>query len=202
MSQLMDSKQYSVPISLLRQFCFCPRIPFFQECMHLDVKYPLWVNQGVKEHDRYEMLSKRRNLKKFGIDSLECNIKHNVYLCSEELKMHGICDSILSTKTDKYIVEFKLSDRVKLNLAEKVQLTAYAMAAESMYSMKISKGFILIGKKGKTFDIEIDQYLRDKTLSIRDHVINIIEKGVMPNSSATEGKCCQCEYFNFCADRF
>lgn len=202
MFQLMDSKPYSVPISLLRQFCFCPRIPFYQACMQIDVKYPVWVSQGVSEHDRYEMLSKRRNLNKFGLDTLQYNIRHNVYLHSEDLRMHGVCDSILSTDSDKYIVEFKLSDREKLNLAEKVQLTAYAIVAEEMYGLKIAKGFILIGKKGKTFIVDIDKGLRDKTLSIRDHVIDIVEKDIMPNSAATERKCCQCEYFNFCADRF
>ena len=99
------------------------------------------------------MLSKRRNLNKFGLDTLQYNIRHNVYLHSEDLRMHGVCDSILSTDSDKYIVEFKLSDREKLNLAEKVQLTAYTIVAEEMYGLKIAKGFILIGKKERPLSL-------------------------------------------------
>lgn len=196
-------KRFSIPISLLRQFCFCPRIPYFSMGMQLKVESPLWVKQGVKAHDRQQMLYKRRNLTKFGIESQDYSLRHNVYLQSDTLFLHGVCDSILSTKDNDYIIEFKNVERKHINFAEKIQLTAYALVYEDMFNgSKISKGFILLGNRGKTFSIDIDQELRHKTLLIRDHIFENFEKGAIPKSSATEGKCCQCEYFNFCADRF
>ena len=65
----------------------------------------------------------------------------------------------------------------------------------------IMSGF-LYGNKGKTRRASIDASIRSKTLEVRDSIIHNLKKADIPPSSAEENKCGQCEFFNFCADRF
>jgi CRISPR-associated exonuclease Cas4 len=51
---------YSLPISLIRQYCFCPRIPYFQELLKLNPKRPQWVKQGEKLHQQQQKVFKHR----------------------------------------------------------------------------------------------------------------------------------------------
>ena len=52
---------------MLRQHCFCPRIPFFQLMRGIQPVGPMWLQQGLNHHVREEMLAKRRKLSRFGI---------------------------------------------------------------------------------------------------------------------------------------
>lgn len=197
----MVMQLYNIPVSMLRQYCFCPRIPYFYLVRNLKPFEQPWVKQGTKEHIRQQLLMRRRNFSRFNINC-EGMLKVDVELYSEHLNLHGICDAVIETAEEVAILEFKNSPNYKISMGTKVQIAAYAMLYEEQFNKSISKGFVLYGIKGKTFEINIDSELRQKTLNIRDSVFDIIEKCYIPDSSANESKCSQCEFFNFCADRF
>ena len=199
----MDMKQFSLPVSMLRQYCFCPRICYFYLIRQLKPQSPIWTQQGLDEHQRQEMLLSRRNLTKYGIRSEgKISIQYNLELQSEELFMHGICDAVLKADDTVSILEFKNTNSVINNIAFHIQLAAYAMLYEEMYSLKIKKGYILYGIKAKTLELNIDEAIKNKVIKIRDSIFALLEQGAMPSTSATANKCCQCEFFNFCSDRF
>lgn len=197
----MDMNQFNLPVSMLRQYCFCPRIPYFYIARNITPVEKEWMSQGIEEHKRQEMLSKRRNLSRFGISTIG-KISFNVELYSDQLSLHGICDAILSADSELSIIEFKNSDYDKFTIGTAVQLCAYAMLCEEKYGEIIKQCFVLYGSKGKTRKVNIDASIRSKTLEIRDHIIKKLKKADIPPSSAEENKCGQCEFFNFCADRF
>lgn len=60
----MKTESSSIPASLLRQYCFCPRIPFFTYVRQLHPPRAPWVEAGVAMHQRIEQLLKRRDLTK------------------------------------------------------------------------------------------------------------------------------------------
>ena len=66
----MDMNQFNLPVSMLRQYCFCPRIPYFYIARNITPVEKEWMSQGIEEHKRQEMLSKRRNLSRFGISTI------------------------------------------------------------------------------------------------------------------------------------
>ena len=198
----MHMKQFNIAVSMLRQYCFCPRIPHFYLFRSLNPEEKVWMKLGGEEHIRQEMLQKRRNLSRFGIQSNYSTIENNVVLYSENLKLHGVCDAILKTDSDVFILEFKSSENISLNFGAQIQIAAYSMIYEEQIKSTIKRGFILYGNKAKTFEVNIDFELRNKVIKIRDAILEDLNDCVMPYSSAGENKCCQCEFFNFCADRY
>ena len=147
------------------------------------------------------MLMKRRNLSRFNIDGHGV-IKHNVELESVNLNLHGICDAILETSNETVILEFKNSSNYKVTTGAKVQVAAYVMLYEEMTKKEISRGFVLCGTKAKSYEITIDSKLRQKVIDIRNKILHTIKACYIPSSSATENQCSQCEFLNFCGDRF
>lgn len=199
MSQ-MDTKQFNIPISMLRQYVFCPRIPYFFLIRQIAPSEKLWVKQGSSEHIRQILLSKRRSFEKYKIK--ESSLRFTVELKSSELGLHGICDAILENDEQAVIFEFKNTENISTNLGAKIQLAAYSLVYEHMTGKRINSCFILFGKKAKTFEVIIDKDLRETVFNILSEIHNTIEDTLLPLSSASENKCCQCEFFNFCADRF
>lgn len=198
----MVMTQFNIPISMLRQYCFCPRIPFYYLVRQLKPVAPMWVSQGIDEHERQEMLLKRRNLSGYGIDSTDWSIRFNVELYSEKIGVHGICDSVLEADHSFHVLEFKNSQSVEFNHGAKLQLAAYSMLCEEKYGTIIQNSFLLYGSKAKTYELRIDQELRSRVINAIEKIQEMLLKGTLPMSSAEESKCCQCEFFNFCADRY
>lgn len=54
-------EQFNLPVSMLRQHCFCPRIPFFQLMRGIQPVGPMWLQQGLNHHVREEMLANVEN---------------------------------------------------------------------------------------------------------------------------------------------
>jgi len=200
MMSLMDTKQFNIPISLLRQYVFCPRIPYFYLVRQLVPSEKLWIKQGNCEHVRQILLSKRRSFEKYRIK--EGILRFNVVLNSNDLGLHGICDAVLENTEKAVIFEFKNSEKTSNNLGAKIQLAAYSLVYEQMTGKEINSGYILFGKKAKVSEVTIDERLKATVLNIVSEIHNTIESSLLPLSSSSENKCCQCEFFNFCADRF
>lgn len=191
-------KSFSIPAHLIRQYIFCPRIVYFNEVRQLKPKQTLWMSQGVDFHQRTEMLNRRRKLTKYGVVET-AKFTHNVHLKSEELLIHGVVDAIIDAGEAYFPVEFKLAESPP-SLGHILQLTAYGVMMEECYKVSIERGFLLYGAKGKVVQVEIQRY-RDRLTAILGKIHKLYENSLMPSSSATENKCGQCEYYNYCADR-
>lgn len=189
---------YSLPISLIRQYCFCPRIPYFQELLRLNPPRPVWVKQGEDLHKNQEKVFKHRTLKRF--DLVQAKQEFNVPVSADDLQLHGVVDSMLFNNQEIYPVEFKLSGHKPVK-GQILQLTAYAMVSEYQYNLPCKQGFILFEDKGKTHPIVFKPKDKEQVIVIRDHILNDFEKSCLPDSPATPAQCTQCEYLNHCNDR-
>lgn len=188
----------SVPISLLRQHIFCPRIPFFNEVKQINPGDRPWQSQGVTFHQRQSMLTKRRNLSRFGLARGEVQLSQK--LKSTQLQCHGICDSIILTDNEVAIIEFKLAGK-KPTKGQMLQAAAYGMVAEQQYNRPCKRIFVLIGERGKTYHYPLNKGLRSKVVQALREVQFNLTQPILPHSAATEHQCGQCEYLNFCGDR-
>ena len=189
---------YSVPISLLRQYCFCPRIPYFQELLGLNPPRPTWVKQGAKLHREMRKIFKHRTLQRFNLEN--ARQEFNVSVNAAALSLHGVIDSVLISENEVYPLEFKLGGS-KPNRGQIVQLTAYAMAAENHYGLPCRQGFVLFERARKTHPVLFTPEHQREVLRIRDRILGDLEKSILPHSSATQAQCTQCEYLNHCNDR-
>lgn len=187
----------SLPVNLIRQWCYCPRKVYYFELTDFKIEYPTWVRQGEDFHQLEEKLWSRRNLSRF--DLKNGKVHHNLTVKDDEFGLHGIVDMAVETDDAVYAVEFKISASSKKR-GDRLQLVAYSMLLEKHFSKPSPVGF-LVGKGKILHTIDIDNNQRQQVLDVASKMKQMLTKGLKPRSSATVVQCCACEYINFCNDR-
>lgn len=187
----------SVPVSLIRQWCYCPRVVYYMELTDISVARPDWVKQGEDFHQLEEKLWQRRNLSRFYL--ADGKRHHNLIVQDSTLELHGVVDMAVETDEAVYAVEFKLSANNKKR-GDVLQLTAYAMLLEKHFAKPSSVGF-LVGRGKVLHTIAMNADRRREVNEVADEIRRMLRSGLKPESSATVVQCCTCEYVNFCNDR-
>ena len=190
---------YKLPIHLIRQYLFCPRVVYFLEVLNIPKVSPVWVKEGENHHKKQAELFKRRTLSRFHLEN--ALFKSNINLSYEDFNFYGICDGLIISDKNIYPVEIKLHG-TKPTKAQKMQLIAYGILAEKIYEKDFNLGFIVFEKNAKTIPIEVDEKQKKELISLVEKIIEMIKKEKLPYSDATEEKCTQCEFENYCNDRF
>lgn len=188
---------YEVPISLFRQYTFCPRIVHFQLIRNYRPVYPYWVETGQQEHiDREKRIQKK--LPRL-LQRLQGRIRFQVPVESS-LGFHGIADAVIETETQLIPLEFKARTD-SINRGTIRQLTGYALALEEHSEKRSPFAYILTGRRTRLQHVRIGDVERtdfEKTLKA---IQQLLDDGQLPHSSAGPARCAQCEYLNFCNDR-
>lgn len=187
----------SLPVNLIRQWCYCPRVVYYQEILKSPIHRPTWVKQGEDFHSLEEKLWQRRNLSRFNLK--KGKKYYQLSLKNSSLGLHGIVDMAIETKNAVYAIEFKLSTFRKKR-KDILQLVAYAMLLEKHFQKPSSIGF-LVGKGKILHSIPINNKQKEEVLKITKTIKSSLEKGLKPDSDANIFQCSACEYLNFCNDR-
>lgn len=198
---LMDISLYKLPVNMIRQYCFCPRIIYYHRVIGLKVVYPGWVQYGEKYQQKQQEFDKRRTLSKFKPISEHAVLKQNVMLEHPSYPFYGICDGIIEDEQEVIPIELK-SFASKISLGQKMQLTAYGLLSELIFEKQCTRGYIITGEKAKAKLIKIDENSKLKVMDICDKINKIIDTEILPYSTANGLQCIQCEFFNHCNDRF
>lgn len=93
------------PVSLIRQYSFCPRIPFFNERRNIHASPTPWAAAGTVSHESEEKLIARRSFEFMGLGKPK--IEENVELHSINIGFHGRVDAILIWNECLCILDFK-----------------------------------------------------------------------------------------------
>lgn len=193
----IDTPQ-SVPINLLRQWHFCPRIPYYQELLGTQITRPPWVKQGHDYEIAQHHLFRRRNLSRFGLDNGTMHTQ--VYLDHPDEPFHGIADLVIETSEVVHVVEIKLRlDRVGAGII--AQLTALGILAEAHWNKPATDAFVVYGADAKVKHLNISDDLRRQARHTAQQIQTMLISAVKPASPAGEHQCAQCEYLNYCNDR-
>lgn len=188
---------FSVPVNLIRQWCYCPRIVYYLELTPFSVAHPRWVEQGEQFHEKETKLWLRRNLRRFHLEGGKVHL--GVSAGSARHQIHGIADMVIETADAVYPVEFKLAESVQKR-GGILQLVAYGMILEDTFTKKSPFGFLTEEKK-KISWIELSEARRKDVLLQVRRIREMLDKGVKPDSPATIHQCMGCEYRNHCNDR-
>jgi len=189
---------FSLPIHLLRQHLFCPRVPWFQELLEFKPPQPAWVRQGVVFHQRQPSVFRHRTLKRFGLE--QAHRDFHVPVQSGQWRMHGIVDCVLETDTAVHAVEIKLAGR-KPGRGHILQVGAYGLLVAEKYKKTSRRAFVVTEEKGKTWPVEITEQLVGDIIRTRDVILGNLARSRLPDSPASHAQCTQCEYLNYCNDR-
>ncbi len=190
---------YKLPIHLIRQYLFCPRVVYFLEVLTIPKISPSWVKEGEIHHQQQAELFKRRTLARFNLE--EALFKSNVSLSCDTCNFYGICDGLLLSSTHVYPVEIKLHG-AKPTHAQRMQLIAYGILAEKIYKKIFDLGFIVYEEKGKTIPLCVNEDDKQMLICKVEEIRQMVALGRLPYSNADNEKCTQCEFENYCNDRF
>jgi len=187
-----------IPINLIRQYFFCPRIIYFNLLTNIKPVYPLHVEIGKEYHNLQYKLTKHRKFKKLNINYHK--VLKEYYIEDEELGVNGKVDLVFVCNDEIIPVEFKFIEK-KPSYAYMLQVIGYGILLERRYNLEFKRGFIIYSNNIKFYPINVTKTLKDDFFKTIEKIKNIIDKGNLPFSSASENKCSQCEYLNFCDDR-
>lgn len=190
--------ELSLPISLLRQHVFCPRIPYFSEVLGFVPEKPFWVALGTSHHDREKHLARNRTLTRFLLEDARRHFDHP--LLAPGLALHGVVDLLLETDSEVVPVEFKSRHAPRFR-GQILQLIAYGLAAAECFQKSFTRGLMVWGNRGRTVVYSATEEWTAMAIRTRDAILKDIETATIPETSASPGKCCQCEYLNACNDR-
>jgi CRISPR-associated exonuclease Cas4 len=188
-----------IAINLIRQYMFCPRIVYFNLFTNIKPVYPKHVKLGIDYHFLQQKLLSHRKFKKLHINYRDIIIEK--YLEDEVLDIDGKVDMAFICDDEIVPVEFKFIDK-KPSISHKLQLVGYSVLLEKHYNLPVKNSFIIYGNNVKFYKVIIDEKLKTDFFVILNRIKDIENSGVFPNSSASEKQCSQCEYLNFCDDRF
>ena len=188
-----------INVSLFRQYHFCKRIVYFSLLTNIKPVMPKHTEFGKDFHQKETKLSKARKFKKLNIDFIE--VLTDLYIESEKLDINGVVDLCFITESEVVPVEFKYSSK-KPSFAYRLQVVGYGKILEEKYNKPFKRGYIIYDNNLKYHSIALHKNLEDRFFKTLQSIKDIEKEGIFPNSSADESKCLQCEYLNFCDDRF
>ena len=181
----------------IRQYHYCPRVVYYTYVQPLERPVTFKMEHGQTAEDREQELEKRRTLHRYGLG--EGSREFNVSLSSDSLGLSGRLDLLVTTQTEIVPIEFKYTDE-EPSENHRLQVTAYALLAERIYSASVPYGIICRLVDGETWRVDATQERRRRVQEVLEEIRNMIEHELFPAPPAERGKCEDCEFRRFCAD--
>ncbi|CAA6815605.1 MAG: CRISPR-associated exonuclease Cas4 [uncultured Campylobacterales bacterium] len=188
-----------IPINLIRQYKFCPRIVYYNLLTNIKPIYPRQVKLGLDYHTLQNEMIKARKFKKLKIEFNQ--ILNEKYIENSELNICGTVDLAFLCEDEIIPVEFKDIES-KPSYSHILQLVGYGITLEKKYKKPFKIAFIIHSNNMKFFKIQITEKHKNDFFNILKNINQIIKNDILPKSDANEAKCLQCEYLNYCDDRF
>ncbi|MDK2782092.1 MAG: CRISPR-associated exonuclease Cas4 [Archaeoglobi archaeon] len=182
----MISSSFEFPVTLIKYYLFCPRIPYFILFLGINERVTESMIEGREEHEKFFKREKRRGHKLV-----------NVFLRSEKYGIYGFVDEIIREKDGYHVVEFKNTEFRK----EMLKMHFYQAAA---YALLVEDNF------GRVVKITVKYRDREVTrpfsLGVRKYLISIINKIAkmeeipFASSSKDKRKCRSCGFLRICME--
>jgi len=195
--ELSSSEKEYLNVTDLKQYAFCPRIPYFQHILGYEERVTESMLEGRVSEEEFEKREKRR--KKFA-KKLEAEEKvFNIPLCSPKLELMGVVDCILIRGSEIIPVEFKASKKPKkLKENHLIQLAAYSILAEEFYGKIVRKAMIYYEKTDEFMEIRITKEAKQRVLKLLEKLKEMLKEENLPEVNQPKSKCANCGYRKIC----
>jgi len=193
MSGATQSSSVEVPIVLIKEYAYCPRIAFYKY-------FTLWEppTESMKS-PRYTKLHLARLLRSYGLEG-DIYMEHPVR--SRSLGVYGKVDAVVVDNNKLYVVEVKL-DTSKSRLKKRgfhhlLQLAAYTIAAEETFHRPAEKSFIVALLRDEVLEVKIGPNIRRTLTNIVKEMKRYIEQQALPPKTPIKSRCSSCFYRKAC----
>jgi CRISPR-associated exonuclease Cas4 len=183
----------------LRQYAYCPRIPYYTYVVPLSRPVTPKMREGLVVHDEQGEREQRRNLSKFGLKG-QAERYEDVALFSPHLGLSGRLDMVLVTPGEAIPVEYK-NGRGPVGVNHRLQLTAAALLVEERWQRPVRRAFVHFVPTGRRTEVAITPELRVRVEEELAALHRMVERETMPPPTSVVGRCIECEFRRFCNDR-
>lgn len=188
-----------IDVTDLKQYDFCPRIPFYRYCLPRIRPITYGMKEGIQSHAEEAAREERRSLRAYGLADGERVF--DVLLRSTSLGMVARIDLAIRRADipEAIVVDYKLS-REPAGSHFRLQLAAYALMLEEAWELPVHRGFIYHIPQRQAEEIAVTPSLRNKTLRVRAAILGSVLNERIPPPPSRRGKCVSCEFRRFCND--
>jgi CRISPR-associated exonuclease Cas4 len=118
----------------LKQYAYCPRIPFYQNVMGFVGKSTYKMQRGRESQAAIEGLERRRKLREYGL--LQGRRHFGPWLYSKSLGLSGKLDLLIETDDACYPVDFKYTTG-RPHHNHLLQLAGYSLLVSAEFSKPV-----------------------------------------------------------------
>ena len=188
-----------IEVTDLKQYDYCPRIPFYRYCLPRIRPLTYGMKEGIQSHTEEAAREERRSLRAYGLTDGERVF--DVLLRSESLGMVARIDLAIRREQfpEAIVVDYKLS-REPAGSHFRLQLAAYALALEEAWHLPVHRGYIYHIPQRHAEEIVITPSLRNKVLRVRSAILASVLHERIPPPPSRRAKCISCEFRRFCND--
>ncbi|MCW5891126.1 MAG: CRISPR-associated protein Cas4 [bacterium] len=181
----------------LKQWAYCPRIPFYRYVLPVDHVRSYKMRRGHAAQAAVEALERRRRLKEYGLVAGER--RFDVWVRSAILGLSGRIDLLVVTDDACFPIDFKDTEGgVRRN--HRLQLAAYAVLIEESFDRPVPCGFVYLIPSDEVVRVDAAEPDRSWTLEAVDSVRTMIAEERLPEPTPVRRRCTGCEFQNYCAD--
>lgn len=199
MAEVVPMELLPLAVSDVRQHVYCPRIPYYRLGLRLHRPTTFKMEEGKREHTHVGELEERRSLRAYGLT--EGERLFGVQIHSQRLGLAGKLDMLIRTPYELIPVEFKNSE-AGLGLNQKYQAAAYALLVEERYHRPVHRAFVYFVPLKRAKEVAITSGARRYVHRVLGEIRDSVAREHMPEGTRVLGRCRECEFLNFCNDRW
>ena len=183
----------------LKQFGYCPRIPFYQYVMPVEKKATFKMEEGKRAEMVLDKLEQRRSLRKYRLN--EGTRHFHRWIRSAELGLSGKLDLLVESPSGLFPVDFKYTTG-QPQKNHVYQLCGYALLVEEVYQQTVTHGFIYLIPKEEAVVVELTPGRKEEARRMLEEMRAMIAAEQMPEPTPVRARCEECEFRNYCGDIF
>ena len=191
-SHTSDVAEAYCSVTDIKHYLYCPRILYFEKVMHASPILGSQQEASKTIHEKLEEKEKRRKAALFYSSQFETAQKmFRVPLESEKLKLRGNLDLLIYSNSEYIPVEYKemSSDKGKLWLDHKYQLTAYALLVEETHNTTVKRGIVNYVSEDLVIPCEISDGMKKYVRRIVVEVNRLVSDQALPPVSVPAKRC-------------
>lgn len=190
---LSDVTEPMFSVTDIKHYFYCPRIVYFERVLHAKPVLGSQQEDAQESHEHYVIKElRRKDAIYYSPDFTGAEKRLFLPLSSAKLSLQGVLDLLIKTKDGEYVpVDYKMmsSDKCRVWMDHKYQLTAYALLVEDCYGVCVKRGFINYIPEKFIIEIDITPSMKDHVKRVLTHIKRIITEEKLPPPKTAKNKC-------------
>lgn len=183
-----------IRINEIKNYIYCPRIPFYTLCLSLDRETAL-SKIGIENED---ITKKRMKRRKHAAHAVHNGTRHlDVPVTHHDLRLVGRVDELIMTDDGVYVIDYKDTDRDYGYW--RVQMTAYKLCLTAA-GHKVLDCYIYSIPDQTYHSLKLAKRDESRLKTILASLQRMIETEIIPAPTRHHRKCVTCQYERFCND--